>query len=80
MTEKLLYIVGGPNGAGKTTAANEFLRTSAVNCEYIGADLIAAELAPGNPASAQFEYQFVVHQDLFERFLTIAESVDAHDQ
>lgn len=50
MADKLLYILGGPNGAGKTTIANAYLKTNPI--EYIGADKIAAELAPENPALA----------------------------
>jgi predicted ABC-type ATPase len=61
MASPLLYIVGGPNGAGKTTIANEFLQTAAEPFEYIGADLIAAELAPQNPAAAQIAARPRVH-------------------
>jgi predicted ABC-type ATPase len=50
MAEKLLYILGGPNGAGKTTVANAYLESHPI--EYLGADKIAAELSPVNPALA----------------------------
>jgi len=44
---KELIIVGGANGAGKTTFAVEC--SSRRNCLYLGADAIAAELAPDTP-------------------------------
>lgn len=53
MSDRHLIIVGGPNGAGKTTFAREdILRHGGV---YIGADAIAAEIAPDNPTSAALE-------------------------
>lgn len=63
MAEKLLYIVGGPNGAGKTTFAEEFLRVEEL--EYFGADKIAAELSPTNPAAAAIEAgrEFLIRTD-----------------
>ncbi len=36
--------------------------------------------AARNVAFGTPQYQFVVHQDLFERFLAIAESIDAHHE
>jgi predicted ABC-type ATPase len=53
MADKTLYIIGGPNGAGKTTFAGKLLASTGL--EYIGADKIAAELCPENPASFQLE-------------------------
>lgn len=47
MAAKELIIVGGANGAGKTTFAVEY--ASLRSCLYLGADAIAAELAPDNP-------------------------------
>jgi len=47
---KELIIVGGANGAGKTTFAVEY--ASRRNCLYLGADAIAAELAPDGPGLA----------------------------
>jgi predicted ABC-type ATPase len=55
MIDKTLYIIGGPNGAGKTTIANRLLAAPSFDHEYIGADLIAAELSPNNPSLAQIE-------------------------
>ena len=53
MTTRQLIIVGGPNGAGKTTFAMEDLaRRGGV---YLGADAIAAELSPNDPAAAAIE-------------------------
>lgn len=53
MSTRQLIIVGGPNGAGKTTFALEDLaRRGGV---YLGADAIAAELSPGDPAAAAIE-------------------------
>jgi predicted ABC-type ATPase len=51
--QKELLVVGGPNGAGKTTYAIEFLKQ--YPRPYHGADAIAAELAPADPTSAQFD-------------------------
>ena len=47
MVAKELIIVGGANGVGKTTFAVEY--ASRRNCLYLGADAIAAELAPNTP-------------------------------
>lgn len=55
MADKTLYIIGGPNGAGKTTIVNRLLADPLNDYEYIGADLIAAELFPNNPSLAQIE-------------------------
>src|SRR5688572_28756730 len=52
-SQKQAIIVGGPNGAGKTTFVKEFLRD--LPYQYIGADLIAAEIAPDNPESVAFD-------------------------
>lgn len=53
MDKRQLIVVGGPNGAGKTTFAMEDLaRRGGV---YLGADAIAAELSPGDPAAAAIE-------------------------
>jgi len=48
---KELIVVGGPNGSGKTTFAEEYVAIR--GCEYVGADAIAAELSPDDPAKAQ---------------------------
>ena len=48
MTRKIV-ILAGPNGAGKTTLAREYLPAV---LPFVNADLIAAELAPGDPAAA----------------------------
>jgi predicted ABC-type ATPase len=48
-----LLIVGGPNGSGKTTVAKQFANANAV--PYIGADEIAANLAPSAPESARID-------------------------
>lgn len=44
-----ILVVSGPNGAGKTTMAQEYSNT--LGYPYIGADAIAASLAPYDPAS-----------------------------
>jgi predicted ABC-type ATPase len=49
---KRIVIVAGPNGAGKTTFAREYLPGEAACANFINADLIAAGLAPFNPAGA----------------------------
>lgn len=51
MTPKELIVVGGPNGAGKTTFADEYVAHH--GCNYIGADAIAAQISPDDPANAQ---------------------------
>ncbi len=45
-------VVGGPNGAGKTTFALEYLPRYAACHEFVNPDLIAAGLAPLDPAAA----------------------------
>lgn len=45
-----IVIIAGPNGAGKTTFAREFLPKEAECPLFVNADLIAAGLAPFNPA------------------------------
>ena len=47
-----VVIIAGPNGAGKTTFAREFLPYEADCPVFVNADLIAAGLAPFDPASA----------------------------
>jgi predicted ABC-type ATPase len=46
-----LVVVGGPNGAGKTTLARAY--ATAHGLRYLGADDMAAQLAPQDPASAR---------------------------
>lgn len=46
-----LLVVGGPNGSGKTTLALEY--AAETGFRYIGADAIAAEIAPVNPSLAR---------------------------
>jgi predicted ABC-type ATPase len=49
---KKVIMIAGPNGAGKTTFARSFLPEEAQCPRFINADLIAAGLAPFNPATA----------------------------
>lgn len=58
-----LIIVGGANGTGKTTFAQQYVAEFGV--AYLGADAIAAELAPHDPASVQIQAgrQFVARVD-----------------
>jgi len=51
-TNPRIFIIAGPNGAGKTTFAKEFLPYEAHCPVFVNADLIAAGLAPFNPANA----------------------------
>jgi predicted ABC-type ATPase len=46
----LLLIVGGPNGSGKTTVAKQLSESRGI--PYLGADAIAEQLNPSNPANA----------------------------
>lgn len=50
MDRPLLVVVGGPNGVGKTTVAESLAANR--NLEYLGADAIAAQLAPATPEKA----------------------------
>ena len=47
-----IFIIAGPNGAGKTTFAREYLPNEADCPVFVNADLIAAGLAPFDPAKA----------------------------
>ena len=48
-----LVIVGGPNGSGKSTFADEFSARTGI--PYLGADAIAAELAPQDLLSVRIQ-------------------------
>lgn len=48
-----LLIVSGPNGSGKTTLAEEYAEK--LGYPYLGADKIAARLAPEDPLSQRIE-------------------------
>lgn len=48
-----LIVVGGPNGSGKSTFADEYVARFGI--PYLGADAIAANLAPDDPASVRVE-------------------------
>ncbi|WP_291926532.1 zeta toxin family protein [Chitinophaga sp.] len=50
-----LYIIAGCNGAGKTTASYTLLPEMLDCKEFVNADVIAAEISPGNPESVAFE-------------------------
>jgi predicted ABC-type ATPase len=50
MSQPTMYVVGGPNGAGKTTLSVKY--TSELNAVYVGADKIAFEISPDDPAKA----------------------------
>jgi predicted ABC-type ATPase len=43
---KQVVIVAGPNGSGKTTFVNQYVER--FGFQYLGADEIAAQLAPNN--------------------------------
>lgn len=45
-------VIAGPNGSGKTTFAREFLPSDAGVMHFVNADLLAAGLAPLQPAAA----------------------------
>ena len=49
-----LVVIAGPNGAGKSTTALEILRSVGVQ-EFVNADVIASQLAPGSPGSVAME-------------------------
>ncbi len=48
-----MIVVGGPNGAGKTTFVYRLINEFGFS--YLGADKIAAEIAPDRPESVAFE-------------------------
>ncbi len=52
MSGKEILIVAGPNGVGKTTFARDHLDLDARGFAFLNADLIAAELSPGDPTLA----------------------------
>jgi predicted ABC-type ATPase len=52
--ERRIICIAGSNGAGKTTFAEEFLPNEAGVLTFINADLLAAGLAPFEPARAAF--------------------------
>lgn len=60
--------MAGPNGAGKTTFAQEFLPNEASCPTFINADLIAAGLAPFDPASAAIRAGRLMIQEIEHRF------------
>src|SRR5260221_11748201 len=47
------YLIAGPKGTGKTTFARDYLPNEVGCFEFINNDLIAAGLAPLQPARAQ---------------------------
>ena len=55
MARPRCLIIAGPNGAGKTTFAREFLPQEGHCLTFINADLIAAGLAPFNPAGVALQ-------------------------
>jgi len=63
---KKIIIIAGPNGAGKTTFAKNFLPQEAHTFCFINADLIAAGLAPFNPASVAFKAARLMLKELDE--------------
>ena len=65
-----LIIVGGPNGSGKSTFALQHSRETGIR--YVGADQIAYQLSPDDPASVRIEAS--------RQFLsTIRESIENRD-
>ena len=60
----LCLIIAGPNGAGKTTFAREFLPREAGIVHFVNADLIAAGLAPLQPAMANMKAGKVFFSEL----------------
>ncbi|QTA91567.1 AAA family ATPase [Desulfonema magnum] len=55
-------IIAGPNGSGKSTFAQEYLKV--YNCEYLGADDIAVELAPDRLLEVRFQAGRIFFQRL----------------
>lgn len=56
-------IIGGPNGSGKTTFAHEFLVSEGDCVQFVNADMIAADISPLAPETANIETsRIVIHQ------------------
>ena len=66
-------MIAGPNGAGKTTFAKEYLPNEAACPTFINADLIAAGLAPFNPAAANVQAARLMLSEM-RRYLDEGES------
>ena len=64
MSAPRALIIAGPNGAGKTTFAREFLPKEGHCLVFINADLIAAGLAPFDPASASLQSAKLMAQSI----------------
>jgi len=67
-TNPRVIIIAGPNGAGKTTYAREFLPVDAACPVFVNADLIAAGLAPFEPARAAVQAGRLMLQELHRHF------------
>ena len=71
-----LILVGGPNGAGKSTFALSHANSTGIS--YLGADQIAAERNPENPASKKIdaarEFLTSFNQSILNRQSLIVES------
>lgn len=52
---RVCTIIAGPNGAGKTTFAMTYLPKTTGTLNFINADLIAADLSPSDPSTAETE-------------------------
>jgi predicted ABC-type ATPase len=50
-----IVILAGPNGAGKSTAAARMLGRGITVTTYVNADVVAQEIAPGDPERVAFE-------------------------
>jgi len=66
MTAPKILIIAGPNGAGKTTFAREFLPQEAGCPIFVNADLIAAGLAPFQPATVAVRAGRIMLQEIAE--------------
>ena len=75
--ERRIMIIAGSNGAGKTTFAREFLPKEAGCPVFVNADLIAAGLAPFDPATAAIRAGRLMIEEMVDTWVLYDNSGDA---
>lgn len=77
---KQLWLLAGANGAGKSTFYRLYLKPRGI--PFVNADLIAREMAPGNPEAASYKAAMVAERlrsDLLNRGVSFCfETVFSH--
>ncbi|GGF35767.1 zeta toxin family protein [Williamsia phyllosphaerae] len=81
-SDPVLHLIVGPNGAGKTTFHDEILRP-VTDLPFVNADIIAAELWPGDAAAHAYEAATLASRErqrrIDERLSFVAETVFSHE-